>query len=129
MRQRQSAFQMGSPLGVGILTVLMILIVLCLATFATLTLSSAQADYRLSCINADTVTAYYEADAKAAQLAAAFERSDEQELVCSIPVTDVQTLELHLVRGETGEVLTLRWQIASVDQGEFADESLPVFMQ
>lgn len=129
MRGRQADHMGGSPLGVGILTVLMILTVLCLATFATLTLSSARADYRLSRINADTVTAYYEADIKAAALAAAFAQSEERELVCSIPVTDVQTLELHLVRDEDGGVVTLRWQVTPIEQEELIDEGLPVFIE
>ena len=129
MRERQGNSHEGSPLGVGILTVLMILTVLCLATFSTLTLSSAQADERLSRINADTVTAYYEADAKAAKLAAAFAQSGERELLRSIPMTDVQTLEIHLVRGEDGEVLTLRWEVSPIEQADLVDESLPVFIE
>ncbi len=38
----------SSPLGIGIITIFMILVILCLTTFAVLTLTSARADLRLS---------------------------------------------------------------------------------
>ena len=53
----------GSPVGVGVLTVLTVLLVLTLAVFSALTYTSARADWALSRINADTVTAYYAAHA------------------------------------------------------------------
>ena len=62
----------GSPVGVGVLTVLTVLLVLTLAVFSALTYTSARADWALSRINADTVTAYYAADAEAARLCPAF---------------------------------------------------------
>lgn len=52
-----------SPIGVGVISILTVLLVLCLAVFAALTLSSARADLALSRRNADTVQAYYAADA------------------------------------------------------------------
>lgn len=62
----------GSPVGVGVLTVLTVLLVLTLAVFSALTYTSARADWALSRINADTVTAYYAADAEAARLLSGF---------------------------------------------------------
>ena len=44
-----------SPIGVGVISILTVLLVLCLAVFAALTLSSARADLALSRRNADTV--------------------------------------------------------------------------
>ena len=58
----------NSPVGVGVLTVLTVLLVLVLAVFSALTYATAQADLSLSRINADTVTAWYAADAQAAAL-------------------------------------------------------------
>lgn len=60
--------QMG--LGVGASSILLIFVLLCLTTFATLSLVSAQADARLSEKSAETVRAYYEADARAEELLA-----------------------------------------------------------
>ena len=56
--------------GIGIITIINILLVLCLAVFSTLTLSSARSDAALSKINAEAAGAYYRADAAAAKLAA-----------------------------------------------------------
>lgn len=60
--------QMG--LGVGASSILLIFVLLCLTTFATLSLVSAQADARLSGKTAESVSAYYEADARAEELLA-----------------------------------------------------------
>jgi hypothetical protein len=60
-----------SPLfGVGGVTLLTVLLVLALTMFAVLTLSSAQADLRLSEKNAHSVRGYYAADSKAVRLQA-----------------------------------------------------------
>ena len=53
----------GNPLyGIGGVTLLTVLLVLCLTLFSVLALSSAQADKRLSEKNAEAVRAYYAAD-------------------------------------------------------------------
>ena len=56
--------------GIGGVTLLTVLLVLALTMFAVLTLSSAQADMRLSVKNAQTVEAYYAADSRIARLQA-----------------------------------------------------------
>ena len=59
----------GGPLfGIGGVTLLTVLLVLCLTMFSVLALGSAQADYRLSEKNASAVTAYYSAENKAFDL-------------------------------------------------------------
>lgn len=55
-------------LGVGTSSILLIFILLCLVTFAVLSLVSARSDYRLSKKNADHVTAYYEAENQASEI-------------------------------------------------------------
>jgi hypothetical protein len=52
----------GVLYGIGGVTLLTVLLVLCLTLFSVLALSSAQADRRLSEKNAAMVTAYYEVD-------------------------------------------------------------------
>lgn len=112
MRQKN-----GSPIGIGIITIFTILMVLSLFTFATLTYVSARADYRLSRLNADTVAAYYEADAKGAELAARFAAGSAAELEQTIPMTDTQLLYIHLIRNADGSVTTLAWRTVAVEDG------------
>ena len=64
-----------SPLGVGVISIVTVLLVLCLTIFSALTLTTAKADLNLSRINADTVSAWYAADAEAARQYAAFAAS------------------------------------------------------
>lgn len=60
----------GSPFSFGALSVMTVLLVLILAAFAMLSYVNARNDYALSQKTADSVTAYYEADGRAEQLAA-----------------------------------------------------------
>lgn len=106
----------ASPLGVGVLTLFTVLLVLTLSVFAALTWSSARADLRLSKINADTVTAYYQADGKAAELYTQFSSGGQQELETYLPVTDSQQLYLHLVRDRDGVVQVLAWRTVPIPQ-------------
>lgn len=61
-------------LGVGGSSLLMVFIIVCLTTFATLSLLSANADYKLSNKTAQAVTAYYDADSRAVERVAAIKR-------------------------------------------------------
>ena len=59
----------GGPLfGIGGVTLLTVLLILCLTLFSVLALSSAQADLRLSEKNARTITAYYSAENQAYEI-------------------------------------------------------------
>ncbi len=58
------------PLGVGMLTVLMVLVVLLLCSFSVMSLLSANADARLTEKAKSAVIDYYDADTKAEQKAA-----------------------------------------------------------
>lgn len=123
MKERDS-----SPVGVGVITVFMVLIVLSLFTFAVLTYASARADYRLSRINADTVAAYYRADAQGAELAAEFSSGTGIELEQYIPMTDTQLLYIHLMRNADGSVTALAWKTVPADDGSgWGDEHLGVW--
>ena len=119
----------GSPVGVGVLTVLTVLLVLTLAVFSALTYTSARADWALSRINADTVTAYYAADAEAARLLSGFSAGSAEELEATLPMTEAQSLRIHLARRADGTVAVLAWQTVPA-QGEDAPaeaDPLPVF--
>lgn len=57
----------GSHAGVGSMTLMLLLFVLMMTVFAVLTLATARADLRLTERNAETVSAFYEAEAAKAE--------------------------------------------------------------
>ena len=105
--------QASSPLGVGVITVITVLLALTLSIFVALTLSSARADLALSRINAETVKAYYAADAAAARRYAAFAAGDQAELEEYFPVGDRQKLHFRLTRNSGGEPEIRAWETVS----------------
>ena len=115
----------ASPVGVGVISVITVLLVLTLSLFAALSVATAQADLALSRKNADTVTAYYQADAQAAELYAAFAAGNEPTLEAVLPITDQQSLLLRLVRTEEGDVEILAWQTQTQELPP--EEGLPVW--
>lgn len=115
----------ASPVGVGVISVITVLLVLTLSLFAALSVATAQADLALSRKNADTVTAYYQADARAAELYAAFAAGEEPSLEVLLPITDQQSLLLRLVRTEEGDVEILAWQTRTQELPP--EDSLPVW--
>ena len=96
------------PIGIGVVSIMTVLLVLTLSVFSALTLTSARADLSLSRTNADTVSAYYAADAQAAALYAQFAAGTDAELETDIPMTDTQSLHLHLVRGKSRTICAPR---------------------
>jgi hypothetical protein len=59
-----------SASGIGVVTLFVILLILCLTVFSVLTFASANADMRLSEKNSEMVKAYYAADNAAARISA-----------------------------------------------------------
>lgn len=116
-----------SPIGVGVITMITVLLVLCLTIFSILTFSTAQADYNLSKINAEAVTSYYAADSEAAELYAGFKAGTDAELDTTLAISDTQQLHLHLVRAAGGEVEILAWNTESVSEPGFEEEFLPLW--
>ena len=64
-----------NKVSIGASSLILIFIVLCMATFGLLSLSSAQGDLKLARRNADAVKGYYEADNKGQQWLKAWMRS------------------------------------------------------
>ena len=60
----------SSFINIGFSSIVMVFIMICLVTFATLSVLTAHSDYRLSQKMAQKTTAYYEADATARDMAA-----------------------------------------------------------
>lgn len=117
----------NSPVGVGVLTVLTILLVLILAVFSALTYASARADRTLSRINADTVTAWYAADAQAAALLEEFEAGSEETLEATLPMTERQSLYVRFQREADGTVTVLDWRTVTAEEETDVGSNLPVY--
>ena len=111
---------------VGMISLLVIFAVLCLAVFSVLALSTAQADVRLSRQTRESVLGYYQAELEAnrtlAQLRQAGERGD---FTFRCPISDTQALEVE-ARLEGDGYQILRWQTVSTLDWQI-DEKLPVW--
>lgn len=111
---------------VGMISLLVIFAVLCLAVFSVLALSTAQADARLSRQTRETVLGYYRAELEAnrtlAQLRQAGERGD---VIFRCPISDTQALEVE-ARLEGDGYQILRWQTVSTLDWQ-TDEKIPVW--
>lgn len=122
MKEKQS-----SPMGVGVLTILTVLLTLALAVFSVLTYTSAKADLALSKRNAETVSAYYAADREARAQKKAFLASGEAEYEAAVPITETQSLYIHLLRESDGSCTVLAWKTIAEDSGASMEENLPVW--
>ena len=117
----------NSPVGVGVLTVLTVLLVLVLAIFSALTYATAKADLSLSRINADTVTAWYAADAQAAELMEEFKAGSEATLEATLPMTERQSLYVRFQREADGTVTVLDWRTVLAEEETDGGSDLPVY--
>lgn len=117
-----------SPAGVGVITILMVLSVLALSTFAALTFFSARADMRLSQVNADTVAAYYAAENEAVAQAAAFAADSAATAHnATIPIGEFQELVIVLEKTPQGKPIVRQWQVVVLEDSTFEQPSLPVW--
>ena len=67
-KERQMAGEASrNKVNIGASSLILIFIVLCMATFGLLSLSSAQGDLKLAGRNGEAVRAYYEADSRGQQ--------------------------------------------------------------
>lgn len=66
-------------LGVGTSSILLIFVLLCMITFAVLSLVSARSDYRLSQKNAEHIEDYYEAENKANEILMTIDKCLEEQ--------------------------------------------------
>lgn len=82
----------GTGVNIGSISILVIFVILCLTTFATLSLVSANSDSKLSSNTAGSVTSFYKADSAAEELLA--EISEK----CLAPALKDTTRELFLDR-------------------------------
>ncbi len=124
-----------SASSVGSASILLIFTVLCLISFATLTLVNSKADYNLSKNLAARQKAYYEACHKGNAFVAAVNSGYEDDLEEhkeSIPITDTQTLDITIMSNSSKKIFNsdnscsiIQWQIVNHDDSEY-DYTLPV---
>lgn len=119
---------------VGGSSLLVIFAVLCLTVFALLTLSTVQANGRLSDRSAQAVLDYYQADTQAEHILAQLRQGTVPQGVTdegggqysyTCPISDTQALDVQ-VQISGSEYTVLRWQAVSIADWE-ADDSLAVW--
>lgn len=122
------------PVVVGAVSLLTIFAVLCLTVFALLSLSTVQADQRLSDKSFAAVAGYYAADCAAEEILAQLRAGEIPEGVTAYegglyrygcPISDTQTLVVE-VAVEDADYTIIRWQARSTADW-VADDSLPVW--
>lgn len=114
-------------------SLLVIFGVLCLTVFSLLTLTTAQAQQRISQSAARSASGYYEADYRAERIFARLRGGELPEEVrrdgdiysYSIPISPHQTLQVQLQRTEEGWQI-LRWQACLTGQPE-TDQTLSLW--
>lgn len=119
-----------SPPAVGGSSLLVIFVVLCLTVFALLSVSTVQAEKRLSDKAAQAVADYYRADLEAEKIFARLRAGERVPGVMetdgiyhySGPVSDNQTLHAEIQK-ENWRIL--RWQVTA--RMEESDDTLPVW--
>ena len=125
-------FSGGAVGGSSLLTVFG---VLCLTVFALLSLSTVQADRRLSDKTLDNIELYYAADAQAEETLALIRQGNPPEDVWadgnyyfySCPISDTQSLEVTVVLEEDGSYTVEQWQAVSTTEWE-ADLGLDLWL-
>lgn len=111
-------------------TLMVIFAVLCLLTFAVLSIATVTADRRLEEASVKAVEAWYEADTRAEELLFEIRNGTCPEGVTlegdvfsySCPIGDNRSLEVELRLEGTGYEI-LRWQAVNTASGELSEET------
>ncbi len=134
---------------VGSSSILLIFVILCLVSFATLSLVSANADSRLSRRILDRTTDYYnacnvaeahiaeldrqlaEAYADSYSLTEYFEKTDGLDFSITVKISDTQALQVSVepiypVQDDQGFYRITSWKVVNTEEYDY-DSSLPVF--
>lgn len=116
------------PAAVGGSSLLVIFAVLCLVVFALISLSTVQAEGRLSAASSNAVTGYYHADAQAEAILARLRGGEIPDCVMAdgeyyryqCPVSDTQALQVTVaLNGSDYQIL--QWQLVSTAEWQAQD--------
>ena len=122
-RKKQFGMNIGSA------SILLVFVILCLVSFAVLSIVSANADSKLSARVLERTTAYYAACNQAEQSLAGMDKtlqrmyssSDSEEAYYVIPISDLQTLQvtIEILYPESDEDTFYRitaWQVLNTEE-------------
>lgn len=123
----------SSAPAVGGASLLVVFAVLCLTIFALLSLSTVQADNRLSQASANAVSSYYRADCRAQEILAQLRSgvllpdvsAEGNVYSYACPISETQTLSVQVRLTDT-EYRILSWKTVTTDKWE-TDNRLPVW--
>ena len=102
------------PVNIGTSLLIVVFLVLCLVTFATIAFSGAWKTWNEEQTNAERRTAYYEACNNAEdEIAAALAEGKTGNLEFEVPVDDTRTLQVGIEADEEGNYTVTKWQIVS----------------
>lgn len=130
-RKRKTAAHIGSA------SILLIITVLCLISFAVLTMVNSKADYNLTVNLRDRQRVYYnachEGNAFVAAINSGYDYSGVNGIIKkSIPITDNQSLDIAIMSNSTKKSANsknnyriIQWQIVNEPDSEY-DYTLPV---
>lgn len=114
---------------VGTSSILLILMVLSLISFSTLSIANASADKRLTDTLASRTQDYYAASHEASAWVASMDHEGTPATFNSFALTENQSLEVSIVpvpgKKASGNIAITRWQVVTDDDIEY-DNTLPV---
>ena len=120
--------------GVGLTSLFMMFVVLCLAAFGILSFSAVQSDWNLTKKHVQSVQAYYAADSRAQQVLGGIDarllrlRRENPAIVFSVPAGSVQEIQVEIqpIAGpERYRVLSYR--LAASSEWNGADQPLELW--
>ncbi|MCR4832144.1 MAG: hypothetical protein K5900_01070 [Butyrivibrio sp.] len=114
---------------VGTSSILLILMVLSLISFSTLSIANASADKRLTDTLATRTQDYYAVSHEASAWVASMDHEGTSATFNSFALTENQSLEVSIVpvpgKKASGNIAITRWQVVTDDDIEY-DNTLPV---
>ena len=130
MKQKKFTYP---PLQIGTSFMLLVFIILCMVTFAVLSLSNSMKDYEYSKKNAERTTAFYEANNLAEEKLAEIDQAlmngevSEETVEFSVPMNDSESLEIVLEThpGQNPRYSIVTWKQISSQEWS-GDQTLPV---
>ena len=120
----------GTGLNMGSSSILVIFMVLCLVTLASLSMISAVSDHKLSVKVADRTTAYYTAVNKAEEKLAATDFASAGGTVINfdVPIDDTQQLSVSAEVNDDATYTIKEWKVVNIGEWK-ADDKLNLIIK